>query len=946
VLVSRLICYGGLAIRCSLFTIGLLFFLLPSSARAQAACPALAAPPLDPSRNFFTPHQEEELGEVVRQQFESDFLVIEDEQVTGFLKRIGDRVSLQLPSTGLHYQFLLYDRPEIQAFSMPGGRIYVSRKMVAYLRNEDELAGLLGHELGHLAARQQARDLSRDFRDVLGIKSIAPDEDMFGLYNQFVESVRLKKRHSQSSGDEDKGQKVADLLGVQSVARAGYAPQAFPDFLDRLMQTKGKTGNWFTDLLGATHEDSRRLREALKDISNLPASCIAAKTPAHTEEFQKWQADVLHYKGIGHQEKLNGVISKKTLSNPLRGDISDFRFSPDGKYLLAQDESGINVLTRDPLQFVFRIDAPDAERAQFSPDSRQVVFFSSGLRVETWDVERQEQNSVTDVPALRGCRQTELSPDAKFLACLDQELALSLFNVATGETIFKKDNFFDFESGFSYTAGLYKFIYFLTHKEIATLRFSPDARYFAASSRTKEEAIIDLTMQKPIKVPGSIHTAMEYSFSFLGPDRIVGPDAFAPQKSPIVEFPSGKVVDRISLGGGSIRAASNPRYILIRPVQDFAAGVYDLEQKKYIYTTRTPATDVWGDWSVGERLNGEVGLYKNGEAKASTVLQLPLGKLGAIRAFSISPDLNYLAISTRTRGGIWDLVKNSRVSHVRSFQEAYYNSNVSFFLDFPQFEKLNREMVVVSPLTLQSKVREIDKDEDIEFFGDVYLRTKHNDKNRSVRRNLVLDVQDMASGKSLWSRTFPKQAPFLSGSSSTGKLIFLWSAKADGLRDELTSNPRLQALWTRENPGESDFFVEVLNARDGSSAGGAVVRTGKYSFHPVYEEAAGDWLAVTDNLNRVLLYSVSTGEQKAKWFGYRPHISASGDRLCLSNGRGHIAVYDLRSLKPLNGFYFANATSVKLFSGDGQRLFVLTDDQTGYVLDVSSPSATAAAAQP
>jgi len=59
--------------------------------------------------------------------------------------------------------------------------------MASFLRNEDELAGLLGHELGHLAARQQVLEMSRDFREVLGLKTLTGDEDLFGLYNQFVE---------------------------------------------------------------------------------------------------------------------------------------------------------------------------------------------------------------------------------------------------------------------------------------------------------------------------------------------------------------------------------------------------------------------------------------------------------------------------------------------------------------------------------------------------------------------------------------------------------------------------------------------------------------------------------------------------------------------------------------------------------------------------------------
>ena len=156
--------------RTLLFAISLSFLALGTY--AQSTCPPLLAPAPDPAKLLFTPRQERELGEIVRQQLESKFLVIEDEQVTAYLKRIGNRVAQHLPDTGLHYDFLLYDQPEVQAFSMPGGRVYVSRKMVSFLRNEDELAGLLGHELGHLAARQQALDMSRDFREVLGLKTL------------------------------------------------------------------------------------------------------------------------------------------------------------------------------------------------------------------------------------------------------------------------------------------------------------------------------------------------------------------------------------------------------------------------------------------------------------------------------------------------------------------------------------------------------------------------------------------------------------------------------------------------------------------------------------------------------------------------------------------------------------------------------------------------------
>lgn len=914
----------------------LLGLLLPTITFAQQACPPIQVPPPDTSKLLFTPRQETELGEIIRQQFDSNFRVIEDPQVTSFLESIGQRVARNLPDTGLHYQFVLYDLPEVQAFGAPGGRIYVSRKLVAFLKNQDELAGLLGHEMGHLTVRQQAIDVSRAFREVLGIKAVSDSDDLFELYNQFIESARLKKLHMTSSSNEEKGQAVADLIGVEAVARAGFSPEAFPAFLDRLMETKGNKGNWLTDMFGATKPDSHRLREVFRDVSKLPSACVEAPLKTQPGDFQAWQSAVLHYSGIGHAERLPGLISRKTLDNPLRGDVDDFRFSSDGKYLIAQDDSEIYLLTRDPLKFLFSIDAPDAQAAQFSPDSRQIVFFNSRFRVETWDIDRQEQVSVVDVPVLHGCRDSALSPDARYLACFANDLTLSLFDVASGETLFQKQNFYEFESAFDPFIVYFRVLYLLAHPDIVVLRFSPDARYFLASSHTGDYVAFDLVERKKISVPGTIQNLMRYSFTFLGPGRIVGLDTFHPDKSPIAEFPSGKVLDRVPLGAGSLTATTSPNFLLIRPVINYPVGAYGLSEKRLVYTNRTSATDIWDQYSVSERLNGEIGLYKLGETKPAFLAQLPLGKLGALRAFAVSPDLKFLAASTRTRAGVWNLESNQRVFHVRSFQSASYNPNSTFFLDFPSFQKFGREFVVASALTGQSKVRPVDKDDDLTFFGDVLLRTKYADKNHSTRRNFELDALDIVDEKLLWSRKFPKHGPTLEGSVRSGKVVFLWPANSDGIRDEIAQDARLRELWDTQKPREGDYLLEALDVKSGSIVGASILKTGKYSYLPRNIQAVADWLVVGDSVNRVLLFSLSTGKQVARWFGYNPQISPDGRRLCLANGNGHLMVYDLPSLKPIDEFYFSHRVSLHTFSGDGTELFVLTNDQTVFLLNVAS----------
>lgn len=911
--------------------------------QAQNGCAALLAP--KPAGNILlSPRQEEEYGEIVASQLESEYQVINDEKLTSYLARIGNAVAAQLPDSGLHYRFLLYDQPEIQAFGIPGGRVYVSRKMVAFLKNEDELAGLLGHELGHMVAREQAAGVSRQFRAVLGLTSVAENENLFDRFNQILDSWRLKK-FPRDDTREDRGQLTADQLGLQAVARAGYAPERFPDFLDHLMETKGNTGSWFSDFFGTTRPNSRRLRELMKDLSHLPAGCVARGAEMHPEEFTQWQSDVLHYHGIGHGEKVSGVSLRKPLGQPLRGDINTFRFSNDGKYLLAQDDGGIYILTRDPLKFVFRIDAPDAEEAQFSPDSRSVVFFSSRFRVETWDIARQLQLTVTDVPATRGCRQTALSPNARYLACFQNDLKLCVFDVAGGEKLLEKEKFFDFDSGLSYAGGIFKFLFFITHREVVTLRFSPDERYFAASSRAGEDVAMDLKTGERIKVSGPLHTTMIHSFTFVKPDVIVGIDEDHPEKSRIAEFPSGKVLDHVALGETTLFTTENPKYVLVRPVIDHPVGVLDLEKKRVVFSGRNAAMDVWGEEIASERLNGEVGIYKMGETQADRTTQLPLGNLGRLTTATASPDLRWLAISTRTRGGVWDTAEGQRAIYVRGFQNAAYAPGPAFFFDFPEFEKLQRDFAIMSPVTKQARDRQIDKDDDLRFFGNTLLKFKADKKANRQDAPAEVEALDMALMTHLWSHSFPKGTPGFGGSPESGKIVLAWKARAPGLHEEMLRDTGLEAHWPKTNPNETDYFFQIVNARDGKNSGSAFLPTGKYSFAPEYWNSAGDWLVIADNQHRVLLYSVATGEATMKWFGDRPRLSNSGQLLAFENGKGHLLVYDLKTRKRANEYYFTEPIVAKLFSQDGKKLLVLLSDQTVFHLDIGTTADATAAKQ-
>jgi Peptidase family M48 len=807
-----------------IFTPGLLF--------AQQACPPVKVPAPDPARLLFTPQQEMDLGDAVAEEFQREFRVIDDEDLTGYLRRVGERVVRHLPDSKLQFTFYLYDRPEVQAFGTPGGRIYVSRKMAAFVRSEDELAGLLGHELGHLVARQQALELSALFRQILGVNQVGDRKDIFEKYNEVLELIRTKGHSGRREGDRE--QLIADQIGVQASARAGYSPQAFAEFFDRLAETKGKTGNWLSNFFGATPPNSKRLREILKEVSSLPPACIEARVRSDTSpgELKAWQAAVLHYKGLGHKEKLHGVLSRRTLSEPLRGDIEHFRFSPDGKHILAQDEGGIDVLTRQPLAFRFRIDAPDANPAHFTPDSRQIAFYNKGLRVETWDVEQQEQTSLNEIVVLRGCRQTTLSPDGKVLACFGTGLELSLYDTVSGESILKKERFYDPYSGFDSLERFFKRLLLSLGLPALRMEFSPDARYFLASSPDQDHFAFDLVSHTEVKVRGAIPRLLNHSFVFLDSERIAGVDVVSPEKSAIVRFPSGEVLDQVPLGRVSLTAASNPRYLLVRPTQKNPVGAFDLVTKKLVVANRMNAYDVWGEFAVAERLNGEIGLYPLGQLHPTEILQMPLGRLGRLHTSAVSPDLNWLAISSRTRGGVWDLQANKRLFLIRGFQSSSFPNKSELYLDLPKFGSSRRELWLLNLATQQGDTKPLGKAEGAAeaqtaedpaseiTFGSVLLRSTHHKQGKNYLHDVQIEARDTRTEATLWSRTFPKLAPRLYGSAETGRLVFLWPADTNDAREEISHDPKLRERFATIKISVGDFLLEVVDSRTGFTLAG------------------------------------------------------------------------------------------------------------------------------
>lgn len=920
------------------------------------------APQVSREPNIFTEEQEVDLGDAIAEQIQRNFRVIDDDEVTDYLRRIGERIVKHLPPTKLRFQFFLVDLPDANAFVLPGGRIYVSRKLVAFTQSEDELAAVITHEIGHLVARQQSVTMTRRLKEAIGVTQVTDRRDIFEKYNLLVENAARKPgAFRRSDNHEGKDQIEADQIGLFALVASGYDPHAHARLFDRIAETKGKTGSFFSDLFGVTSPESKRLREMIKGVETLPPGCAEARANAQTAEYSRWQSAVVSYTGLGRKESLHAVVSKMALQPPLRGDVTHLRFSPDGKYILAQDDAGINVLTREPFKPLFRIDAPEADDAQFTPDSQNIVFSTSDLRVEIWSVAEEKLSEAHEVVVRKTCLQSLLSPDGKTLACMDEDFALNLFDVKSKSQVFQRKDFYTPHPFFLLLQGLVRI---LNSDEISdarldviTMGFSPDGRYFAAgergivitafgSSNANVALVYDLQARSPLSLKGNVKKLIAGGFAFTAPDRMIAYNEEKPDKSALLGLPGAEIIEEFPMFAGKLAAVTKGNYLLVRPFQKSAVGVVDVAKRMAIKGNKTPALDIYDQVFVAERLTGELGLYTTDKNQLLSAVILPQSSLGRLRATAVSPDFKLLAVSERRRGAVWNLTKGERLIHLRGFRGGFFSEEGVFYADFPKEGDVERQIAALDTNRRDmANGQKITEDRATQY-GPFLLITRPTKKGGSYFEDLTLEMRDVRNSGALWSKPFGKESPNYWVAPREGTMVFSWPVASKYAQGEIKSDAALAKRLAAMKEKEGDYFLQVLDAKTGATKGKLLVETGKGSFRIANVFAAGDYVVIADTQNRVLVYSLSTGEQKGRVFGSRAVIGGvdgksggqsagqSAGLMCVENERGKLAVYDLASLEKRDEFTFTHPVSLTSFSQDGKRLFVLTANQAVYVLNV------------
>ena len=252
-----------------------------------------AVNPVSGNPNFVTMSESQEVsvGRSEDKKVREQYGVYDDPALQEYVSRIGQQLAKSSHRPGLQYQFAVVDSPEINAFALPGGYIYVTRGILAYLNSEAELAAVLGHEIGHVTARHSVQQMSAATAANVGasvLQILVPQ-----VRNSAGDLLINTLGGALLSGYGREHELEADRLGAEYLARTGYDPQAMIKvvgvlknqelFDNEVAKAEGREPRRYHGLF-ATHPDNdTRLQEVVREA----AKFSSAENRINREEFLK-----------------------------------------------------------------------------------------------------------------------------------------------------------------------------------------------------------------------------------------------------------------------------------------------------------------------------------------------------------------------------------------------------------------------------------------------------------------------------------------------------------------------------------------------------------------------------------------------------------------------------------------------------------------------------------
>jgi Zn-dependent protease with chaperone function len=273
----------------------LAIFLMPLAAIAQTK--------ISLHSNKYKVQDDVQLGRQAAAEAEQQLPILNDPEATDYLERVGNRLVANIPPEfqhpGFRYYFKIVNARDINAFALPGGPMYVNRGMIEAARTEGEMAGVMAHELAHVALRHGTAQATKAQKygvlaGILGIGGAilgGPLGQVVGQGGQLAVGAYFLK-YSREYETE------ADILGAQIMARAGYDPRDLANMFRTIEQQGGGRGG--PEFLSSHPNPSNRYARI-----NQEAQYLRVDNPIrNTGEFERIQSRL---RGMGRAPTMEEI---------------------------------------------------------------------------------------------------------------------------------------------------------------------------------------------------------------------------------------------------------------------------------------------------------------------------------------------------------------------------------------------------------------------------------------------------------------------------------------------------------------------------------------------------------------------------------------------------------------------------------------------------------------
>jgi len=213
---------------------------------------------LGASGNSVSLDQEWQLGNQMAAQVAQQMQLSNDATAKAYLTAVGERIHAATPLANRPFTFDIVNDPNVNAFSIPGGHIYINAGLIAQADKADELAGVVAHEISHVVARHVIKQVETQ-QEIGAIGAILLGQNPNGLQQLLAQVIAGGAMARFSRADE----KEADDLGLEFMTKAGYDPHGMLDMFQKLLSLE-KGGNSTVTRFFADHPGTQ---DRINDIS-------------------------------------------------------------------------------------------------------------------------------------------------------------------------------------------------------------------------------------------------------------------------------------------------------------------------------------------------------------------------------------------------------------------------------------------------------------------------------------------------------------------------------------------------------------------------------------------------------------------------------------------------------------------------------------------------------